>query len=270
MKKIILAIWVLTALFMLNCSDTKSNVTSVPDEFAFFGDTACYIKFNQKINGFDVKIKVCPFECKDSMLKGKAEIAFLQNDTLIMSFYNPYFKLENLNIEEISSGKVYVADYKYPDLDYNQPISMDKFKHLPFFFLDVNFDGEQELILNYSEQGQHGQSSFVAFGLLYESPEKGALSYKFLYDCVNGLQPYSELDCLTMINYPQQEIETYWYNTYDGNLRRDVRRVYKVNNGEIQLDKIEFYNSPNYIYEGLYERQEIRTDTLITYFNVGN
>ena len=246
MKQLILAILILTVLLMINCKGNKSTGTSTPDEFAFFGDTACYIKFNQRINGLDVKIKVSDFVSKDSMIRGKPDIAFLRNDTLIMSFHNPYFKLENLEKETINSGEVYIADYKYPDLDYGKSISLAEFKYLPFFFLDVNFDGEPELILNYAEQGQHGQSSFVAFGLLYESPETGDVSYKFLYDCVNGLQPYSDLDCLSIINYPQKEIETYCYNTYDGNLRRDERRVYKVNNGEVQLEKIEFYNCSNY------------------------
>ena len=270
MKQLILATWVFIALFLLNCKGTKSKETCIPDEFAFFGDTVCYIKFTQKINGLDVKIKVSDFVSKDSMIKGKADIAFLRNDTLIMSFHNPYFKLENLEKETINSGEVYIADYKYPDIDYGKSISLAEFKYLPFFFLDVNFDGEPELILNYAEQGQHGQSSFVAFGLLYKSSETGDVSYTFLYDCVNGQQPYSDLDCLSIINYPQTEIETYWYNTYDENLRRDERRVYKVNNGEVQLKKIEFYNGSNYLYDGLYERQEIKRDTIVTNFNVGN
>lgn len=270
MKQLILAIGVFTVLFMTNCKGSKSTATSIPDEFAFFGDTACYIKFNQKINGLDVKIKVSDFVSKDSMIKGKADIAFLQNDKLLMTFHNPYFKLENLETGAIRSGEVYIAEYNYPDLDYNQPISLGEFRHLPFFFLDINFDGVPELILNYAEQGQHGQSLFVAFGLLCESLEKGDISYKPLYDNINGSQPYSGLDCLSMIFYPQKKIETYWYNTYDGNLRRDERRIYKVNNGEVQLDKIEFYNGSYYLYDGLYESQEIKRDTTITYYKIEN
>ncbi len=127
-----------------------------PDGFEIFdkGDNICFVKYSNKINGFDVRIAVRPFAYIDSILFGSAEIAFLRNDTCFISLPNSFFRIDSLNRKQIENFDVVELDYQYPQINKSKPIKFSQFSALPFFFLDVNFDGEDELIMNYAKIGR--------------------------------------------------------------------------------------------------------------------
>lgn len=246
------------ALFLLSCVRTSFDINEtniVPDEFAFFGDSACYIKYAEKINGFDVKIKVCPFTSKDSALIGVADIAFLHGDTVMMVFHNPYFRLSGINKESVKNGEVYVADYNLPIHDHPDVICLREYHELPFFFLDVDFDNFPELILNYSRQAQRWCNAYVVYGA-----DKCFLGYDYLYDSTRRIAAYDDLDDCTKINYAKEEISNYIL----GGMGLSELSIYKKIDGNIRLYCIEDYDSLGHI---LARRQLIKTDTVTTYFN---
>lgn len=258
--------------YLISCSKSEqahsiilSNDTlgisqnSFPDGFEMFdnGDNICFIKYRNKINGFDVRIAVRPFAYIDSTLFGSAEIAFLQNDTCFISLPNPFFRIDSLNTKLIENYDVVELDYKQPQINKLKSIEFSKFRSLPFFLLDVNFDGKDELIMNYAGQGQRYCNAYVVYGLQYWNGEMG---YDFLYDSTRGVAPFSDLDDLSEIDYTKKEISTFYYGGYSDS----EKRIYKPINGKINLHRIEDYDSLGWL---LARRQILRVDTITTYHN---
>lgn len=230
-----------------------------PRDFELFdnGDNICFVKYRNKINGFDVRIAVRPFAYIDSILFGSAEIAFLRNDTCFISLPNPFFRIDSLNRKQIENFDVVELDYQYPQINKSKPIEFKQFNALPFFFLDVNFDGEDELIMNYARQGQRYSDAYVAYGLQYWN---GEIGYDYLYDSTRGIAPFSDLDDLSEIDYTTQEISTFSYGGYSDS----KKRIYKPINGKISLHRIEDYDSLGWL---LARRQILNIDTITSYHN---
>lgn len=241
-------------------NDTLRNSHNpFPDGFEMFdkGDNICFIKYRNKINGYDVRIAVCPFAYFDSTLIGSAEIAFLRNDTCFISLPNPFFRIDSLNIENIGNYDVVELVYNQPQINKTKPIEFKEFSSLPFFFLDVNFDKKDELIMNYARQGQRYCNAYVAYGLQYWN---GDIGYDFLYDSTRGIAPFSDLDDFSEIDYTKKEISTFYYSGYSDS----EKRIYKPINEKISLHRIEDYDSLGWI---LARRQILRVDTITTYHN---
>lgn len=116
-----------------------------------------YFKYNQIINGYEVTGRWMPFEPHS------------ETGYLIMNFrdtingnsfqyvntekYNSY-DTDNItfskDFEGYRNGDVYYFDYSFPDAnDSNEDFNNSPIGYrTPFQFLDVNFDGEKELLIN--------------------------------------------------------------------------------------------------------------------------
>ena len=232
---------------------------SYPEGFNVFdnGDNICFIKYRNKINGYDVKIAVRQFGYVDSTLYGNAEIAFLRSDTCFLYFRNYYFRIDSLDLKKINNHEVVELDYNYPKINKLKPLKFQQFSSLPFFFLDVNFDGKDELVMNYARQGQRYSNAYVAYGLEHCFED---VSYDFLYDSTRGTAPFSDLDDLSEIDYTKKEISTFCYGGYSDS----EKRIYKPINGKISLHRIEDYDSLGWL---LARRQVLKVDTITTYHN---
>lgn len=231
-----------------------------PNGFEIFdnGENICFVKYRNKINGFDVRIAVRPFAYVDSILFGSAEIAFLRNDTCFISLPNPFFRIDSLNRKMIENYDVVELDYPYPQINKSKPIKFSQFSALPFFFLDVNFDGEDELIMKYARQGQRYCNAYVAYGLQYWNGE--STGYDYLYDSTRGIAPFADLDDRSKIDYTTQEISTFSYGGYSDS----KKLIYKPINGKISLHRIEDYDSLGWL---LARRQILNVDTITSYHN---
>lgn len=252
MKQLSYLLLCLILLPVISCNHSSH----IPDEFAVFDDSVCYIKFEQKVNGYDVKVRLSPYECWDSIIGGVAEIAFMHGDTLRMLFHNPYFKLKHLDRKSILNGEVYTAEYSMPDIDYSKPFDFRAFDNVPFFFLDVNFDGQPELILNYANQEQRWNNAFVAYGLMNFGDGD---AYDYLYDEVRNVPPFQNMDDLTEIDYAQNTISTLDYGGYT---EISTKRIYRKINDQIQLYSIEELDS---FAMNLMKKELIRQDTIILF-----
>lgn len=100
-----------------------------------------------------------------------------------------FFRIDSLNRKQIENFDVVELDYQYPQINKSKPIKFSQFSALPFFFLDVNFDGEDELIMNYARQGQRYSNAYVAYGLQYWDGE--STGYDYLYDSTRGIAPFA-------------------------------------------------------------------------------
>jgi len=121
-----------------------------------------YFKYNQIVNGYEVTARWLPFEpiCETGYL-----VMNFRNITNGKSFQ--YFETEKYNsfdtdnitfsdgFKGYHNGDVFHFDYSFPKSYYsgrNNPIEY----HAPFQFLDVDFDGEKELLIGDYSKSQGG------------------------------------------------------------------------------------------------------------------
>ncbi len=218
-------------------------------------DNKCVISYTNKINNFDVRITVCPVEYRENSIIGEAKIYFLKDDSCYMSFFNPYFRLDNVGAE----GKRHVfLDYQIPTIPNEGILELLSFRELPFIFVDVDFDNNHEILINYSNQGIKMGNAYHVYSLNYEFGEP---YYDHLYDMSRGSLPLQKMDDMSIIDYSNKEISNYSYN---GEREVWVKYTYRKNNENFNLDRIEDYDSLGQI---LARRQVIIYDTITSYYN---
>ena len=108
-----------------------------------------FIKYKQPVNGYDVTVMCLPYNCtydkeRDTEIWGNALLYFEKEDSRFY-IYNESFSdsvLYYVNEQEARDNMILESDYL--------PKSKNEYlnHNTPFFFSDVNFDGEEELIIN--------------------------------------------------------------------------------------------------------------------------
>lgn len=122
-----------------------------------------YFKYNQIVNGYEVTARWMPFEPHSET--GSVIINF-RHTTNGQSFQYVENIYHNFDIDKITfskgfkgyqNGNVYYLDYMTnhnPDEYKNSPL----YYYAPFQFYDVDFDGEQELLINDCDQIKGGNT----------------------------------------------------------------------------------------------------------------
>ncbi len=146
-----------------------------------------------------------------------------------------------------------VVDYEDEEYEYH-----DLFKgYAPFFFVDVNFDGKKDLILNYRRQGQRHLN-------LYRAYLRNDYRYNtdLLYRQTEEL-PYVKFDDATEFNREKKEIVLH----YSGGAFNWRVSYYRKNNkdnysrSEFELYK-EVERHEDIIYEYRHSKQLISESTI--------
>lgn len=238
--------------------DEYSIFSIYPEEFRVFAPSrVCFIDFTNEIENMRAKVAVHDYFFSDSVLTGNAEIIFYKNDsTPSLYFRAPYFGMRGVPVDTIRNSQILRLTYKTPKYDINKPISFDTFRDVPFFFLDVNFDGKKDFVIKDYSQGQRWTDAFHAYDVTDDID--GSYSYDYLYDDLRGVAPYQDLDELSEIDYTHKEISTYIYGGYSDS----KKTIYKPKNGKITLHSIEDYDSLGWV---LARRQVLKIDTITTY-----
>lgn len=270
MKNLLYIFLLLPLLDVIGCSDQTDRTDEVNDEYSIFSiypeefsifapSRVCFIDFTNEIENMKAKIAVHDYFFSDSVLTGDAEIIFYKNDsTLSLYFRAPYFGMRGVPADTIRNSQILRLTYKTPVYDINKPISFDTFRDVPFFFLDVDFDGKKDFVIKYFRQGQRWSDAYQAYDVTDDI--YGSYGYDYLYDDLRGVAPYQDLDDLSEIDYNNKEISTYFYGGYSDS----KKTIYKSKNGKITLHSIEDYDSLGWV---LARRQVLKIDTLTTYHN---
>lgn len=272
MKNLLYILFLFTLLTVISCSNSTdstdeehefaeySNSSIYPEEFRMFAPSrVCFIDFTNEIENMKAKVAVHDYLFSDSVLVGNAEIIFYQNDsTPSLYFRAPYFGMRGVPVDTIRNSQILRLTYKTPKYDINKPISFDTFRDVPFFFLDVNFDGKKDFVIKNFQLGQRWYDAYQAYDVTNDID--GSYGYDYLYDDLRGVAPYQDLDDLSEIDYTKKEISTYMYGGYS-----DSRKtIYKYINGKITLHSTEDYDSLGRV---LARRQVLKIDTITTYHN---
>ena len=122
---------------LLSLAACKTDKTSVPQEFECFNQPHIYIKYKQPINGYTVKVMWLQY--------GEVGNALFCLEKQGVQYY--YFA------EKWTDKILYDKGNTYPhntviELDYTAKLKSEEYlsDDSPFFFSDVDFDGEEEFI----------------------------------------------------------------------------------------------------------------------------
>ncbi|MEI3528731.1 MAG: hypothetical protein V8Q28_02805 [Alistipes sp.] len=268
---------VLGGLLLMNCQGCSVNPDSAwinaLNEIEFpvqqDGLLNVYFKYNQIINGYEVTGRWMPFEPHS------------ETGYLIMNFrdtingnsfqyvntekYNSY-DTDNItfskDFEGYRNGDVYYFDYSFPDAnDSNEDFNNSPIGYrTPFQFLDVNFDGEKELLINDWGRYQGGNHYVVykittdglllmdypPFNRINNSTEFNAETKQIRLQEFEGVFDYSVVvfsDCATRIT--NRAIPTRLTNTTSGYI---LEEYYQQEQTDFRLDSIYQYGNQDSVY----------------------
>lgn len=127
-----------------------------------------FINYKQKVNGYKVKAIWFPFIYQQGYTDYGLAILFFQNDINEFFIYNDIFHdAELYQHMPVKDGDTISIDYIQKD-----PNEYLADNEVPFFFQDVDFDGEEELLITKWNCGSRGSSTYD----VYKIHGKGGIS----------------------------------------------------------------------------------------------
>ena len=125
-------------------------------------DSNISIHYKQKVNGYDVSVKILPDSIQEGYFSDiatrEAELTFKKdNQELIVK--NLYYGDKSLIADSLTNGMT--IDYTLFEMSESGTFRGNQ---SPFFFLDVDFDGEDELLVClWEEMGYRGYHAYQAY-----------------------------------------------------------------------------------------------------------
>jgi hypothetical protein len=187
------------------------------------------ISYNQKINGYEVNVIWKPKSVVDDIVKGPAILEFKSNEyefTLTNNFFSLPLEMVDLVVFE---GKIIKVNRNNISLDYLEGDFMENPSYLVnFLFVDLNFDGGKEILIEKFGEGQKWGTSYD----LYSFDEYGLESN---FNQITNDEPYNQIDSETKLDFINKKlilryVEGICYDTY---------KTYSLNdNGEFVLTEI--------------------------------
>ena len=156
MKKIVFIISTIIALSACN----QQKHSTIPQEFECFNNPCVFIKYNQPVNGYTVKVMWLQYgEVGNALFcfekQGVQHYYFVEKWTdkiLYDRYYNEY------DCSTYPNNTVIELDYT-AKLESEEYLSDDS----PFFFSDVDFDGEDEFIINRYKSGSRESNAYDVY-----------------------------------------------------------------------------------------------------------
>ena len=196
---------------LLSCTDSNIN-----------------INYKQQVNGYDVSVKVFTDSIQEEyfsdIVTREAELTFKKdNQELIVK--NPYYGDKSLIVDSLTNGMT--IDYTPFEMSERNTFSGN---HSPFFFFDVDFDGEDELLVCLWEgMGYRGYHAYQAYETNVGS---GAHQLSPMQEApFNELNDYTEFDPIhKTISVPQGV-----------GLKMEGKKVYGLVDGSLtQIGRVQY------------------------------
>lgn len=238
-------------------------------------DINVYFRYAQPINGYIVTCRFMPFDTNSETgriimrFQGKkSEFLYIEEDKY-SNFYTVgliFYKGDSIKWQ---NGDIYVLDYIPPTFedfykDSNPAISPLGY-YTPFQFLDIDFDGEKELLVNKYSMSQQGNE--------YEI-------YKIRGNELTPIHnqlPFSMIDNMTRIDIDKKRIVTYIHDgaflssyiffTRKSQYRSHIKELPKFNWDYMEKTMAEYAAHPNYF--SIDSISEIVGDTIFEYHRNG-
>ena len=222
--------YLLALLLVCGCANTSTTLHGFERaDYLKKEDAICvYIKYKQQVGGYDVSA-ICVVDTiyngefyswhNPTSINGHGFIHF-KNDEHEFVVENPLFSDGNLsqNKQPLKDGMLIETDY-IPFKPANDAITNMLFdgSQSPFFFFDIDFDGEKELIVTLWEgMYYHGHNAYAA----YKMPVGND---RHVISPMQG-EPFDELNGYTRIDTVKKEIEQpYDFGIRFGEIEKYIR-----------------------------------------------
>ena len=242
MKKVIYnSIAVIWITLSMSCSSKMTpqwvdrlNAISLPVDMQGDSLIDVYFKYNQMINGYEVTARWRPFDKSSEV--GPILINFRNPETRTeYNYFSP--KYHSRDTDKIffakdtngyNDGDIFYFDYMSPD-------TIDRFKEMndnapigyytPFQFLDLDFDGEEELLISDWYQGQTG-NTYEVYKLASDGLQK--LDYMPLSQLTNMDKIDIEKKTITVVCFvgADDTAEFYFSHTVRKDLITNIPKFY--------------------------------------------
>ena len=125
-------------------------------------DSNIHVHYSQKVNGYDVSVEILTDSIRDeyfSDIVGREAVLTFRKGKHEMTVVNPCYADKNHTAESLTNGMT--IDYTPFEMSERNTFSGN---HSPFFFFDVDFDGEDELLICLWEgMGYRGYHAYQAY-----------------------------------------------------------------------------------------------------------
>ena len=213
----------LMLVFSISCQDrTTSRQQSDYCDFESFNHPRIFIKYKQPVNGYDVTVVCLPYNYtydkeRNTEIWGNALLCFEKKDSRFY-IYNESFSdsvLYYVNEQEVRDNMILELDYL--------PKSKNEYlsHNSPFFFSDVDFDGEEELIINNWRCGTRHCNTYDVYKIINNEAKR------LIVEPFNKIESHAEFDSIN---------KTIILNCYNGH-RESYYKKYK----QIDREKIGIY-----------------------------
>ncbi len=234
MNRKLLAALFFTILLISSCNE-KTKISETGNNHKIektenVGNDLIRVSYNQKVNGYQVNVLWKPKTLRYDNAIGPAILEFSNGEyefTLTNNYFALPVKLTELRTDE---NKIVGIDKSQICIDYKEPtIGNETFNSIdvPFLFIDLNFDGNKELVLTKFKEGQRSGDSYDAYSF-----NNGELEPD-LYQ-ITSQKPYSEIDFLTKLNGENKELILY----SSGGFCIGASQTYSLKDGQFELTKI--------------------------------
>ena len=178
-------LWVLLGFCLVSCQQKTIQPT-----YKGLDLEQIHIKYKQKVNGYEVSV-LCFLSDSVYYDQNKAIFNF-KIDTSNFYLYNASFHIGIFLNEGLWEGDTLLLDYIHPKITNELPDN-----EYPFFFMDVDFDGEDELLITNWQCGSRGSSTYDVYKLsqhdgydiivpkLTDEPFTLLENYKTTFDATN-------------------------------------------------------------------------------------
>ena len=196
MKDYVLSLMAVAVLCLMACSaNTKKNVSEESDlkraglNLSNADSYIVHLKYRQKVEGYEVIVDFSPRtsithgQCCTELYMGKAILHFANDsssfnveceefsDSSLICYTNSDPEHTPRNNKSVDLGEIESGDTIV--LDYLPPKAQEYFSwNSPFYFLDMDFDGRKELLVNNMGCGYYGGNTYDVFSLIGSVPQK--------------------------------------------------------------------------------------------------
>ena len=185
-----------------------------------------HVNYKQKVNGYDVSASIITDSVREEYFADivtREAILTFRKDNQKLTVLNPSYALKNFigDTESLRKGMTIEAEYVPFKMSARNTLAGNQ---SPFFFFDVDFDGEDELLVClWEEMGHRGYHAYQAYetnvgsGTHQLSPMQG--------------KPFSELDDYTEFDPIHKTISV----PYGVGLKMEGEKVYGLKDGTFAL-----------------------------------
>ena len=142
-----------------NVTLQKKQEDYIAQEFKNLNRPRIYIKYKQPVNGYTVRVLWMPYtdESEETSETGSALLYFESESNHFYIQTRSYRDTAVYSHTKLKDGDILFWDYT--------PKKKDEIlsEYSPFFFSDVDFDGEDELLINEHRGGSRGTNSYEVY-----------------------------------------------------------------------------------------------------------